>query len=591
MPKLCKEKIISEEYADWIIDFELTEELRLLDQSGVDYCYEKIDEELGIIYVKKNQIEEMNLLNYPYQQIPAVLGFPGLITESVTEGFNDDPLIQSGIMQIQAEPLELVGEGVVIALIGTGIDYRNPLFQNPDGTTRILAIWDQTIEDGTESKEVPFGRVYSRGEINQALKEENPETYIPTRDEKGITTVMAAVAAGSNIINPSVFTGAAPRADLVVVKCKECKKYLREYYLLSDKAAAYQSTDLMLAIKYVDSFVREFFRPVIFCIGFGTNLGSHSGTSPLSRYLKRIGEKRGRTVIITGGEEGNRSHHFYGKFNNSNISDQNSKVIEMEIRVGEDERGFLMEVWGRIPDRFLISVKSPSGEEIPSFGIRSNKGREYTFIYEKTKITATYALITSGGGDELISFRFQAPTPGIWTVSIEKEEGISESDFHAWLPLEDFLSSETYFLKPDPEITLTVPSFTENAVCVSSYSTKTNSIYVESGRGFSRGIQIKPDLAGPAVNISVPGKSFPGQLRVGRQTGSILAAALTAGGTAQLLQWAYTDRKANYLNSNEVKDLLILGAKREGRTSYPNSFWGFGRLSIQGIFDILAKGQ
>lgn len=589
MALTCREKIVSEEYADWIIDFELTEELKRMDDSGIDYCYEKIDEELGIIYAKRNQMEEVGLLNYSYQQIPSLLAFPTLATETVMEDFDFGPLIDSGIIQVQDEPLQLTGEGVIIAMIGTGIDYRNPLFKHPDGSTRILAIWDQTGDEDTTSDEVPFGRVYTKEMINEALKNEDPFLLVPVRDESGVSTAMAAVAAGSNIQNPAVFTGAAPNAELVIVKLKEAKSYLKQYYLLPQEVSAYQSTDIMLAVRYADSFTVEFFRPVIFCLGMGTNYGGHSGTTPLSRYLERIGQKRSRTMIISGGEEGNRSHHYYGQFKENEEKISDSSVREIEIRVGEKEKGFLMEIWGRIPDRYQVSVKSPGGEEIPYFGIRSNKGREYSFIFERTRITATYALVTSGTQDQLISLRFEEPTPGIWTVSLKKEGTRTDSSFHAWLPLESFLSGETYFLTPSPDVTITVPSFTPNAICVASYSGDSDSIYVESGRGFSRGIQIKPDVAAPAVKISVPLKSLPQELRIGKQTGSPLSTALTVGATAQFLQWAYTERRGNYLNSNEVKSLLILGAVRNDQMTYPNRQWGYGKLNVEGIFTALAE--
>lgn len=592
MAASCREKITSEEYGDWIIDFELTEELNQLDQSGVDYCYEKIDEELGIIYAKRSQMEEVGLLNYPYQQLPSLFDFPLLITDSVMEPFDPSPLIRSGISRVQGEPLNLTGKGVVLAFIGTGIDYRNPLFQNPDGSTRILSIWDQTIEESREGEDspVPFGTIYTREQINEALKKGDPYSLVPTKDERGITTAMASVAAGSALEAPEVFTGAAPEADLVIVKLKEAKQYLKDYYLLKKGGTAYQSTDIMLGVKYADTFAHPFLRPVVFCLGMGTNYGGHSGTTPLSRYLQRMGNKRSRAFVISGGEEGNRSHHFRGREKKSigRITEGSYEEI-IEIRVGEEERGFLMEIWGKIPDQYFVSIETPGGEKLPFFGSRTNKGREYSFIYEKTRITVTYALITSSQGEEVVTLRFEAPSAGIWKVILKKEGEAPTFPVHAWLPVENFLSSETYFLTPDPEITLTVPSYPENAVCVSSYSDRTNSIYVESGRGFSRGLQLKPDLAAPAVNISTAVRSLPGELRIGKQTGSILSASFTAGGTAQLLQWAYTEQRGNYLNSNEVRNLLVLGAGREDGMTYPNRQWGYGKLDLQGVFDSLAN--
>ena len=188
----------------------------------------------------------------------------------------------------------------------------------------------------------------------------------------------------------------------------------------------------------------------------------------------------------------------------------------------------------------------------------------------------------------MITVRFQNPTEGIWTLILQSESGLKNAGFHVWLPVSQFLSSETYFLNPNPDITLTVPSYAENAVTVSSYSDRNNSIYVRSGRGFSRGSDIKPDIAAPAVSVSAVQRGIPGEIRIAKVTGSAMAAAITAGGVSDFMQWAVIEGNANYLKSSEVKNYFIRGAVRDRNISYPNRQWGFGKLSVQGVFDSLA---
>ena len=56
--------------------------------------------------------------------------------------------ISSGITRLQNQPgLALKGEGVLVGVIDTGVDYTNPLFRYSDGSSRILRIWDQTVQD------------------------------------------------------------------------------------------------------------------------------------------------------------------------------------------------------------------------------------------------------------------------------------------------------------------------------------------------------------------------------------------------------------------------------------------------------------
>lgn len=587
MPVSCKERILSNEYADFIIDFELTEELLDMDTANMDYCFRQIDRGLGLVFTKRSQADTTGLLNYSYQRIPTLFGLQELATEETGTVFDPSPLISSGILKVQGEPLNLTGKGTILAFIDTGIDYTNQVFRNPDGSSRILAIWDQTLQDGTPPAGFEYGTEFRKEDINRALQNDNPFSIVPSRDENGHGTAVASMAAGSKIREGSIFTGAAPEADIVVIKLKECKPYLRDYYLIPQEAAAYQSTDIITALEYADSFARSFYRPVIFCLALGSSYGGHSGNSPLSNYINRLADKRSRVFVMGGGNEGNASHHYQGDL--SPVGEQEEEMQEeIEIRVGEKERGFITEIWGKSPNIFSLAIRSPGGEEVPNTGVSSNRGIEYEFVYERTTITVSYALVEGNTGDELITVRFQNPTPGIWTLLLQSENGLKNAGFHAWLPITAFLSGETYFLSPSPNVTLTIPSYAENAITVSSYSDETNSIYVRSGRGFSRGSQIKPDLAAPAVAVSSVQRGIGDEIRINKVTGGAAAAALCAGGAADFMQWAVTDQNANYLKSSEVKNYFIRGAVREENLTYPNRLWGFGKLSLQGVFDSLA---
>ena len=587
MPISCKERILSNDYADLIIDFELTEELLDMDTSNLDYCYRQIDRGLGLVFTRRNQVEPVGLLNYSYQRIPSLFGLQELATESVGGVFDSRPLESSGIADVQREPLNLTGKGTIIAFIDTGIDYTNPVFRNSDGSSRILAIWDQTIQDGTPPTGFEYGTEYSRELINQALQSENPRSIVPSRDENGHGTYVASIAAGSRINGGSTFAGAAPDADLLVIKLKECKKYLRDYYLIPEQVTAYQSTDIIMALEYADQFARSFFRPVIFCIALGSSYGSHSGNSPLSNYMNRLASKRSRIFVVGGGNEGNSSHHYEGNLSSVNGNEEETQE-EIEIRVGENERGFITEIWGKAPNIFSLAIRSPGGEEVPNTGVRTGRGIEYEFVYERTSITVSYALVEGNTGDELITVRFQNPTAGIWTLILESESGFMNAGFHVWLPISQFLSSETYFLSPNPNITLTIPGYAQNVITTAAYSDNTNSIYVRSGRGFSRSNDIKPDISAPGVNISAVQRGIGNEVRIANVTGSAAAAAITAGGVADFMQWAVNDRNATYLKSGEVKNYLIRGAIRDENLTYPNRLWGFGKLSIEGVFDSLA---
>ena len=135
---------------------------------------------------------------------------------------------------------------------------------------------------------------------------------------------------------------------------------------------------------------------------------------------------------------------------------------------------------------------------------------------------------------------------------------------------------------------MTVPAYAQNAISTATYADATNSIYVGSGRGFSRGSEIKPDITAPGVGVSAVLRGLPEEIRIGRVTGSAAAVAITAGAVALFMQWAVPEGNAAYLKSSEVKNYFIRGAIRDDNLSYPNRLWGFGKLSLQGVFDSLA---
>lgn len=570
MPIDCRDRILSNDYFDAIVDFPLG----VLENPAQDQCYISIENFYNLIYFNRSAVPNAQEYFFSYRSIPKLYG---LMQESgAAGGFDPNSLIASGITQVQREPLALTGRGVVICIIDTGIDYTNPVFRNEDGTSRILAIWDQTIQSGEPPEGFLYGTEYSREEINRALQSEEPYSIVPSRDENGHGSSLASVAAGSKLNGGLRYQGAAPDADIVVVKLKECKQYFRDFYLIPQGVPAYQENDIMLAVRYADTFAVPFRRPVVICLGLGTNYGDHTGSSPLGRYLDGIAVKRSRAVVVAGGNEGNALHHYQGNLDNRGRGGANNQAVE--VRVDQGSGGFLMELWGSVPDVFTVSVRTPGGETIPPVRLGIMDSITYSFVYERSRVTIAGSLVEPASGEELILLRVQAPTPGIWTFQVEAVGEIHNGQFHMWLPITQFLDAPVYFLEPSPYITLTEPSMAASTIGVSTYDDTNNSFYINSGRGFSRLGVIRPDFAAPGVNVST--------IR-GRETGSSLAAAVTAGAVAQFMQWAVVEGNNSVVESREIKNYFIRGATRSFDMTYPNREWGYGRLNMVGTFDAL----
>lgn len=568
-----REKIASPDYVEILSDFIQPEGLEYPIR---DYVFQRIDTDLGITYINENEVNPENVREISYRSIPKIYG---LMQNVPGEGlaFDPTPLLQSGIVQVQGAPLNLTGKGVVLGFLDTGIRYEEEVFRNQDGSSRILGIWDQNINTGPTPEGLLYGTEYKKEIIDAALLSDSPREIVPSYDEIGHGTAIASVAAGSAVSGGLRFTGAAPDADIVVVKLRQAKPYLRQFYLVPEDVPAYAESDLITAVKYLESYAISLVRPLVICVGVGTNMGDHEGHSILSGYLNTIATRRGRVVVLCGGNEGNSAHHYVGQ-NAAGVIESTESV---EIRVDEGESGFIAELWGNVPVSHAISIRSPGGETTDRVDFKVRETREFSFIYEKTKIRVDHVLVEQGSGEELIFFRFIDPTPGVWTIQVTAMGGSLQErgSFHIWLPITEFLRGETYFLRPSPYTTITEPGNTREGITTTFYQDSNNSFYGESGRGFTREENIKPDLCTPGVNISTV---------LGSRTGSSMGAALLSGICAQFMQWAVVEGNNQWMESRELKRYLIRGAVRMPGVTYPSREWGYGRVNISRTFDVIA---
>lgn len=566
----CREQALSDDYAELLVDYLMEQ-----DEIPENSCFEILDNQFAILYIDRRSLPPVSVTAFVYNSIPKVYGLMQEETSLVPRNYDPLSLVRSGIIQVQRPPLSLTGRGVVLGFVDTGIRYDSAVFKREDGSSRILAIWDQTIQNGEPPQGFSFGTEYTNAQINEALRSGDPLSVVPSTDTIGHGSEMASVAAGSNVQYGLSYLGAAPDADIVMVKCREAKTYLRDYYFVPDGVPAYSEADIGLAVKYLDSFARVGNRPVVICIGMGTNWGDHSGGSVLARYLNRIATRRNRAVVVCGGNEGNAAHHYNHLYNLAE-----TPVTEtVEVRVGDSEPGFLMELWGNTPNVMSVSIRSPGGEMIPAIDFRSRETRNFTFIYERTRIAVDHILVEQTTGDELIVFRFTDPTPGVWTFEVQVEGDGNFGTINMWLPITQFLRAETYFLRSSPYLTLTEPSYAANVITPSTYDDNNNSFYINSGRGYTRSSRTKPDFAAPGVNVST---------LTGSRSGSSMSAAITAGGAAQFMQWAVIEGNAPLAQSDEVKAYFIRGAVRSPDVIYPNREWGFGRLNVARAFEVIA---
>lgn len=555
-------KITSNEYADLLIEYRIDPAEYTQFQNETRTI---INDKYAVIYFPAPTVSPTLVGASGYAVIPKLYGL-----------LDTSHLEEMGVFRIQNNPfLNLRGQGVLLGFVDTGIEYTNPLFKNADNTTRILSIWDQSIEnlEATE-RTYFFGREFNSEEINIALQSEDPLSVVPTIDENGHGTMLAGLAGGSRIEEQN-YVGVVPDAQFVVVKLKPAKQNLRDYVGVPVDAVCYQENDIMMGVEYLVWYARSVGRPIAICIGLGTNQGSHDGRGSLADVLETLGNQVGTAIVIAGGNEGNRAHHYYGEI------DRSIGYDVVELRVGENESNFSMELWGNLPGTYSVDILSPSGEYISRIPARLNESRQINFIFDATTIYISYLIVEAQTGDQLILFRFRNPAPGVWRFHVYGT-GIT-SGFHIWLPMEGFISNNTGFIRPNPDTTITNPGDAALAITVTAYNHVNQAIYRNSSRGYSRINIVKPELVAPGENVFSPsiGNTF------GIRSGTSVASAITTGLCAMLLEWGIIRGNNRTMDSISLEKYLIRGVKRNPNILYPNREWGYGIVDIYRTFENL----
>ena len=581
----CSSLIVSEETGDYIIESNSLYFEQIQRQDGV--CISCVNDTWCILYTNYPGSRNINI-QQGYYSVPKLYGLMD------TTSFD-----ASGITATLNQPLLNVrGQGVLIGFLDTGIDYLREDFKVSDGRTRIAAVWDQTIQSGNYEEDtgeaagteqydrkqvqgmVQYGTVYTREVINAALAAEregqNPYDIVPSRDENGHGTFLAGVAAASETAD---YIGAAPEAEILMVKLKPAKKYLRDFYLLPERVEAYSETDMMMGVRFLQQYAIREKKPLVICVGLGTASGSRTGALPFADLLNTLARQVNTVVVTcTGNEANNRTH-------TSGLAVSDTEPSEIEITVGAGERGFVMEIWAESLDILSVAITSPSGERIPRIPARIDTGGVYNFLLERSQVAVDYRVVESASGYEVIFMRFINPAQGIWKIHVYSLTNIV-GRYNAWLPLKQFLSGDTYFLNSNPSTTLTEPGAAERVISVGAYNHITDASYAASGRGYTATGLIKPDFVAPGVDVY--GVRAGGGYTT--RTGTSVAAAHAAGAAALLLTWGVTDGNLPYMGTNEVKSVLIRGAKRENSTVYPNNIYGYGKMDVIEAFNKLRTG-
>lgn len=635
----CREKIVAQSYIDLIEERDAVGDWSDMEE----LCQIRLGNADELIYISKDAAKEIFPNQEMYSNFPRCYGLVGEVQGSIAnwEAYAYEALAENGILEMQSS-LKLTGKGTILAFIGPGIDLTSPLFRKPDGTTRILRMWDQSLQTGTPPQYFPYGSELREEDINRLLRqqgfitepgtgkeqevgeewnkgqelgeernkgsgtgkeqelgeernkeqelgeERNKEQELGEEWNKGQETKKRETSLeevyGTAVLGTAcgqlsaawesleqrtqITQSPAPEADLIVVKLKTAKEYLKAFYCIQADLV-YQENDIMTAFAYVSQFVEVRKKPVIAFCPLGTTQGNHGGDGALDRYISQLLGKRNFVTIWPAGDEGALRRHYEGSFAAGGAPQE----IELEVDAGEQD--FMMEFWAEKPATYLLTLQTPAGESTQKIFGNGVNWREFDWIFSGGKTTVTYLMTESRSGWQAAFFRFQKAMEGIWLLKIEATDVWLNSKYHLWLPMSNFLKAPIFFPGATPYTTLTHPIAEGGMLGITSYAGSLGGLSAFASRGYGVAGELYPDLA-------ATGEAIP--TVYGAVSSTAISAAYVAGAACQLFEWSVVDGQEPALDGNECKNYLLRGAERRNGLQYPNPSWGYGTLQLTNTF-------
>jgi subtilisin family serine protease len=522
----------------------------------------------------------------------------------------------------------LTGQGVIIGMIDTGIDWRHPDFIRPDGTSRILAIWDlldnSFQQSGgkigtappllTNGGETLGGTLYTNQQINAALQNKGT---VNSTDRNGHGTAVAGVAAGNgrataNGVPSGTYAGIAPEADLLIVRAMDCDG-------LEPLAA--------LTAHWMAGEAKKLKRPLVINFSAGDQANAHNGDSMAEREIDKLllnpqtkQPQSGISLIVSAGNDGRSSFHGVGRFGAVGQNNQTSQKIELNIKKPTHLLGVFTndEQWSVIfkstnpifagkddkpawiyLDKEQNQIKvQPAAAELKQPAEFQKFANEVKFYRGKNELAyfalppGEYELYVKGAGTKVVDGRFdfylQDPSHGSFGTGTDKRGMVSSPGNSATAITVGSFDFQDSFENLQGETI--------------RYNLPTGDVSDYSNPGFRLDGLVKPDFVAPGRfvitalsagsqtanggctdNISLVKNNKPTMITKDgfhlATSGTSFAAPLVTGLAALLLQ------KNPTLTNEQIRQTLrkSVSSEDEHTGKLPNERWGYGKINPSAV--------